>query len=302
MTGILNALVGASGGAAALYAFTNATFTPGTQTGVNGPDLATARAGLTGTGVDAWKNNTAYFNTSSGFQLWTCPATRSFIITAAGAAGGSPDTSGGRGIVIQSTVNLVEGQVYKILVGQKGGVSTSSGGGGGTFMVNNSTNAPVIVAGGGAGALGTSGFGNLAQSDGQSSTSGANSADNTGTGGSGGGGGTGSNNGWGSGGGGLTGNGTAAANASGYGYSGAGVSFTNGGTGGNSATTATGGFGGGAGTHGNTGGGGGGGGYSGGGGSNQNTSPNNGGGGGSYSVSSISVIGYNTGPGYITIT
>ena len=304
MSGIINALVGTSGAAAGLYAFTNATFTPGGQTGVNGPDLATARAGLTGTGVDAWKNNTAYFNTSSGFQLWTCPATRSYIITAAGAAGGSTNTSAGRGIIIQSTVNLVEGQVYKILTGQKGALGTggSSGGGGGTFMANNSNNAPVIVAGGGAGALSNSGFSNAGRADGQSSTFGANSADNTGTGGSGGDGGTGSNNGWGSGGGGLTGNGTAAANAAAYGYSGAGSSFTNGGTGGNTATTATGGFGGGGGTHGNTGGAGGGGGYSGGGGCNQNVDPNNGGGGGSYSVSSISVTGYNTGPGYLTIT
>jgi hypothetical protein len=304
MSGILNVLVGAGGGDGSLYAFTDATFTPGTQTGVSGPDLTTARAGLTGTGVDAWKTNTAYFNTSSGYQLWTCPADGSYTITASGAAGGSGSAVAGRGITIQSTVTLVKGLVYKILVGQKGGIngSQSSGGGGGTFMAGNLDNVPVIVAGGGAGTLIGTTFANTTLSDAQSTTSGAASACGTGAGGTAGGGGAGSTNGYASGGGGFTTNGTAAALVGGFGYTGLGTSFTNGGTGGNSATTATGGFGGGGGTHGNTGGGGGGGGYSGGGGSNQAINPNNGGGGGSYSVGTITVTGYNTGQGSLTIT
>ena len=287
-----------------LYAFTSFTFTNAGVTGATGPSLANCLASYNTT-ANPWLNNTSYFNVTSGIQYWTCPATGLYTILAAGASGGGTTyTTASRGIIIQSNITLTKGTVYKILVGQKGGISTSAGGGGGTFMTDNS-NTPVIIAGGGGGALNTGQAAN-SLSDATSGTTGNNSTDSMGTGGAGPNGGTGANAGWGGGGGGLTGNGTAGANASGFGYSGLGTSFTNGGTGGNSATTAVGGFGGGAGTHGNTGGGGGGGGYGGGGGSGQNVA-SFGGGGSSYSQASITVIGYNahdsstSGMGYLTI-
>lgn len=288
----------AAGAAAGLYSFTSHTFTNGGITGRDGP---TSFASVSSYTSQPWYST--YFSVASGIQNWTAPATGNYLIRAAGAAGhGGVFSTFCRGIIIESTISLVSGQQYKILVGQMGIVNGtgSGGGGGGTFMAT-AANSPIIVAGGGGGAVNNSAT-LYSASDGQSGTSGSNSSDGSGSGGTNGNGGTGSSNGWGSGGGGFTGNGTPAGQAAGFGYSGLGLSFINGGTGGNSATTAVGGFGGGAGTHGNTGGGGGGGGYSGGGGSNQNSNASVAGGGGSYSQTTISVIGYNTSHGYLTIT
>lgn len=279
-----------------LYAFTTFTFTNAGATGRSGPTLGQIQSAYSAT---AWTQNTNYLNMiSQGYQRWTVPASGSYRIRCAGAAGGSANLFGGRGIIIESIVSLNRGDVLQLVVGQSGGIGSggSTGGGGGTFVATNA-NAPLIVAGGGAGVLATLAA-TVSTSDASAGTSGQNSLCGTGTGGSGGAGGTGTTNGWGGGGGGFTGNGTDAANLANT----RGLSFLNGGTGGDTATSATGGFGGGGGTHGNTGGGGGGGGYSGGGGCNQNISPNAGGGGGSYSVSSVTVIGYNTGMGYITVT
>ena len=64
--------IGTSG--AGLYDFTTATFTSGGATAQNGPSLTQARDGLTGPEVSTWKNNTEFFNTTNGIQLWTVPA------------------------------------------------------------------------------------------------------------------------------------------------------------------------------------------------------------------------------------
>lgn len=150
-------MIGAAG-EAALYAFTNATFTPGTQIGRTGPSLAQAVAGLTGTGVDAWKNNTAFFNTSSGIQLWTVPSTGTYTIEAFGAQGGtvSGSFSGGLGARMLGNFSLAKGQVLRIIAGQAGtqspAASGNKGGGGGTFVwIDGIVSNPLIVAGGGGG-------------------------------------------------------------------------------------------------------------------------------------------------------
>jgi hypothetical protein len=284
-----------------LYDFTSFTFTNGTATGRNGPTSFATQSNYTS---QSWYST--YFSVSSGIQNWTAPATGNYTIRAAGAAGQNGNfATYCRGIIIESTISLVEGQQYKILIGQKGSVyvTSSGGGGGGTFMTT-TANSPIIVAGGGGGAVSNSAT-FYSGSDGQSGTSGANSSEGYGTGGTSGNGGTGAVGGsgsrWGGGGGGLLTNGT---NAASNGTGELGFAFVNGGQGGNSGGTAIafGGFGGGAGTHGNAGGGGGGGGYSGGGGSGENIANTTAGGGGSYSLSSISVIGYNTGHGYLIIT
>jgi hypothetical protein len=140
----------ASSTTSALYTFTSATFTSGGQSGRFGPSLAQAQSGLTGTGVDAWKNNTQYFNTSNGIQLWTVPKTGSYSIEVWGAQGGNGPGGnyfGGFGARMKGTFSLVSGDVLKILVGQMGG--QSYGGGGGMTAVATSTNTPLIVAGGG---------------------------------------------------------------------------------------------------------------------------------------------------------
>ena len=152
-------------GFAGLYAFVNATFTPGGTSGRNGPLLAAAITGISGTGIDVWKNNTLYFNVTNGIQYWTVPATASYIITAAGAMGGFSDdgpggnTRPGYGATVSGTFNLTSGQILKILVGQKGlsvsdptsYPSNAAGGGGGGSFVATSSNVPLIVAAGGGG-------------------------------------------------------------------------------------------------------------------------------------------------------
>jgi hypothetical protein len=115
-----------------LYSFTNATFTPGGTTQQTGPSLFTARTGLTGTGVDSWKNNTEYFNSINGVQIWTVAESATYRIEAAGATGGG---AGGGGAIVRATFVLTAGEKLYILVGQTGDTSScGGGGGGGTFV------------------------------------------------------------------------------------------------------------------------------------------------------------------------
>jgi hypothetical protein len=141
----------------AIYTFTNATFTTGGTTGKDGPSLAAAQSGLTGTGVDAWKNNTTFFNTTGGIQLWTVPTTGTYRIEAWGAQGGGGTDSrsipGGFGARMRGDFSLTSGEVIRILVGQTG-AATFGGGGGGTFVVRapyNNTGSILVIAGGGSG-------------------------------------------------------------------------------------------------------------------------------------------------------
>jgi hypothetical protein len=284
---------------AGLYAFTSATFTPGGATGSSGPTLTQARTGLTGTGVESWKDNTSYFNTSNGIQLWTVPQTGDYEITLTGAHGGSANTSYGFGAPGQpasfkTILTLTQGHIIQILVGQMGGNGNAGNncgqdgaGGGGTFVYNQTTATILAVAGGGGGA-GSNGLGRE-----ETLKTASNSINgNKGSGTTGGAGGT-------NGGGGSIQSGSCVnGGASGAGFSGNGatngqstaaLSFLNGGTGG-SGGFAIGGFGGG-GASGTQYTGGGGGGYSGGGGGGvQDCDCNdlgNGGAGGSYSIATI---------------
>jgi hypothetical protein len=134
-----------------LYSFTNAIFTPGGTTGRDGPSLSTARSGLTGTGVDGWKNDTSFFNTTNGIQFWTVPATGTYSIEAWGAQGGGGGYNGGFGARMKGDFTLTQGEIIRILVGQTGG-NSYGGGGGGTFVIRtpyNTTQSILIIAGGG---------------------------------------------------------------------------------------------------------------------------------------------------------
>ena len=253
-------------GGASLYDFTNATFTSGGSTGVSGPSLTQARNGLTGTGVDAWKNDTSYFNTSNGIQLWVVPANADYRIETWGAMGGGYSGNGGYGSRMRGDFTLTAGETIKILVGQMGGPSYG-GGGGGTHVSTNS-NTALICSGGG----NTNSPWNSTRSHATTSTTGqSGSAYAGGSGGAGG-----NSNAGVYGGAGFTGNppGSDSCSASRP------QSFTNGGQGGQSCN-AIGGFGGGSATDGCCyGASGAGGGYSGGGGTS--SSSQYGGGGGSY--------------------
>lgn len=274
----------------ALYGFANATFTPGGQTGPTGPSLAQAVNGLTGTNVNSWKNNTSYFNTSNGIQLWTVPATGTYRIEAWGAQGGDEGNAGrgGLGARMRGDFSLTQGEIIRIIVGQKANMARN-GGGGGTYVFRNATDSlPLIVAGGGGG-WGSSGG---SASAGSSATSGLQGSGGSYAGGSNGNGGsTATNSGWGGAGAGWLTNGQ-----DGGSYGGIAYAPRNGGAGGN-IFTCSGGFGGfGGGGGGGCNGGGGGGGFSGGG--------TSGGGGGSYNGGSnqSNSSGVKTDDGQVTIT
>ena len=287
--------VGRGGGYSGLYPFTNAIFTPGTSVGRAGPSLGQARAGLTGTGVDDWKNDTNFFTISNGIQLWTVPADGDYRIQVYGAGGGDGEQTGGigSGARITGTVSLIAGNVIKILAGQKGvnGGTTGNygGGGGGGSYVTTNVNSALIVAGGGNGGSWAS-F-NVPNPSGLSNNSNIAGGTNGGVNVS-------PNGGRGGGGGGLTGNGYNV-----YGNAG-GNSFTNGANGGDQTYTGgVGGFGGGGGSQFE---GGGGGGYSGGTplGTNEYNTVRNNYGAGSFNsgTSQSNFTGGNVGNGSVTIT
>jgi hypothetical protein len=292
-----------------LYTFTSHDFTTCGTSGQNGPALSTCQ----GSYSTSWDSDTSYFNmTVNGIQRWTVPATASYRITAAGAAGqtNSNAYAGGTPATIQGDIDLTQGEIILILVGQLGNSNTAhgneNGGGGGSFVVRDAGTAPLVIAGGGGGAPSISYSAGCTRTngDGQLGTAGKTvNCYNTGTGGTSGNGGSATGSAVGGAGGGLIGNG-----ATGGGHcssSGGGASFLNGGVGGEDGSCygpAQGGFGGGG--SGGLGSPGGAGGYSGGGAAGQWSShADYGGGGGSYNAgtnTSGTVSG--SGNGSITIT
>tara|TARA_A100001015_G_scaffold320613_1_gene447637 strand:- start:737 stop:3520 length:2784 start_codon:yes stop_codon:yes gene_type:complete len=137
---------------AEIYRFNNA----GSE-GADGPTLQEINNAYLGTNLqDKVSVNV------QGIQEWTVPETGTYTIIAIGAAGG---VGGGgtfyksSGAFVRGNFDLVEGEVLKILVGQKGtvhpngnassGDNTTGAGGGGSFIVKNST--PLVIAGGGNG-------------------------------------------------------------------------------------------------------------------------------------------------------
>ena len=130
-----------------LYYFDTFTFTTLGTSGNRGPDPT---KGYT----DApW--NPDQFSIVDGQQQWTVPATGTYNIVAAGAYGATP------GRVVSGDVDLYEGQVLSLLVGQQPTPLTSNaqdnltvGGGGGTFVASDGT--LLMVASGGDGTGGSS--------------------------------------------------------------------------------------------------------------------------------------------------
>jgi hypothetical protein len=299
-----------------LYSFTTATFSSGGVAGRFGPSLVQAKGGLTGPEVSSWKDNTSFFNTADGIQLWTVPATGIYRVEAWGAQGGNNTFSGGAlgglGARLRGDFLLTQGEVIRILVGQRLDLNTTCGGvggGGGSFVVKNTASTPTIndilvIAGGGGGGGSTATTYN--GTSGTASTSGTSSPNSpSGLGGVNGGGGgipaIGCASPEGAGGGGFSGNGTNATQVN----VGGGAAFINGGIGG-ATVFVEGGFGGGGGAGYGAGGGGG---FSGGGagglsGACDCNIMGGGGGGGSYnngdSQSNSSAV--HTGSGQVTIT
>lgn len=260
------------------------TFTPCGASGISGPSQSQANATY-GPGV---------VTVSGGIQFWTVPTTGTYQILVAGADGshnGSGFGGGGRGAVLRARFSLTQGDVLKILVGQRGKHGTSAGGGGGGTFVTTSANVPLIVAGGGGSSRSGSAL-NLSIMDAVTTNCGR-----AGTGGQGGCGGNGApyanNNGPGAAG--LTSDGPGFADTRTMCTKTVARSFINGGTGGELLYTCgdnpnlvQGGFGGGAAS--GWGGAAGGGGYSGGGAGTNSSDAGFGGGGGSFVASSASQL------------
>jgi chitodextrinase len=129
-----------------LYYFDTFTFTTLSASGSRGPASTLRYANA------PWSLN--QFSIVDGQQYWTVPATGTYSITAAGAYGATP------GRAVSGNLNLTQGQVLKMLVGQLPTPLTSNvvdnltvGGGGGTFVTSGST--PLIVASGGDGTGGS---------------------------------------------------------------------------------------------------------------------------------------------------
>ncbi|MFA5764363.1 MAG: hypothetical protein WC915_06155 [archaeon] len=251
-------------------------FTTCGKTGTAGPSQAQCDTNYTGTSL------AGLVTVSSGIQNWTVPSTGLYNITIAGAGGGGGTGTPGKGIIIQDSVNLIQGQILKILVGQKGEYygGSSGAGGGGSFIVN-ATNSPILIAGGGTGSCNSA-----TGQDGRNTTSGGGISPGI----NGNGGGTG---GGGGGGGGLLTNGSSGN------YGPGGGAFVFGALGG----LTLGGFGGGGGqTNVGMNIAGGGGGYSGGSGNTESNCVNAGGGGSYNATANFKVLGTNPGSGYIKIT
>lgn len=285
---------------------TTYTFTNCSATGRTGPTQTQVNAAYSGTSLAG-----AVTINTQGIQEWVVPVTGNYSIAAYGAQGGN---SGGAGASITGTFSLTQGDVLKIVVGQKGvdgtvsGVTYIGGGGGGGSYVMKSpymNAASILVIAGGGGGL--TNFGSTASISGLSGNNGG-STYNNGGGTNGNGGNNGISDGPAAGGGGVYSNGTSGENP-GVTSPGGGLAFVNGSLGGISGYSGTvyggeGGFGGGGGAYNNTytrsGGGGGYSGGQGGGWSGQQS----GGGGGSYNsgVSQSNISGARTGHGQVVFT
>ncbi len=240
---------------------------------------------------------TGVIESNDGIQSILITQSGTYTITIAGAQGGDCCAgTGGFGAMITGELELFEGDVLSVLVGQRGlsGVTNGSGGGGGSFLLLNEE--LILAAGGGGGGSSSGGNGNpglITECGGggdngwSGGCEGLGGIDND------------SDNGAPAGGG-YIGNGECLSCYSGPG--GAGVAFINGGFGG--VFQLNGGFGGGASGWNSASGGAAGGGFSGGG--AQDHSNGNGGGGGSFISETLIIVssssGANEGDGFVTLS
>ena len=150
-----------------LYKFKEFTFTNCDGSGYVGPLLEDCSNHYTDRyeesldiySLDYWWTDSSYLNMkdNTGIQLWTVPATGQYDINIAGAGGGrsygNEDQREGYGAVFDTSVILQRGDIYRILIGQRGQLGNSnsgkltgyqekvpmaSSGGGGTFFIKNS--------------------------------------------------------------------------------------------------------------------------------------------------------------------
>ena len=158
---------GAKGGKpplSGLYDFTDAQFVAN-KYGREAPTLTECRNAISSPsgGNISWKDDTSFFNVSTGIQYWTVPYTATYRFEAWGAIGRNGRSgSGGYGSRMRGDFDLTEGEIIRFLIGQwpqHAGVygppnPYGGGGSGGTFVTKSpyNTNASILlVAGGGSG-------------------------------------------------------------------------------------------------------------------------------------------------------
>ena len=140
-----NLVGGASG---PLYEFTEATFT-GVTRSQNGPSLSEAKTLCTGPSSGNFKNDTAFFNVSSGFIVWTVPEEGTYRFKLAGGRGGAnydysySVTQDAPAAIMQADFVLTQGTYLAMVIASEGdpgygNVNTGSNAGGGSFIWDSS--------------------------------------------------------------------------------------------------------------------------------------------------------------------
>jgi hypothetical protein len=134
---------------ATVTVFESVSFDTCGQTGSTGPSQSQCDSVYLGSTLEG------DVTVSGGIQYWTVPASGSYEIAAAGAAGGTNTGHshiGGYGAEMIGTFSLSAGEVLAIVVGQEGSDGNEdAGGGGGSFVYNDTTGTLLLAAGGGGG-------------------------------------------------------------------------------------------------------------------------------------------------------
>lgn len=157
-----------------LYLFSEATFTPGGASGINGPNITQARNGI---GNPAWAATHLQMPVYNGVMVWTVPKTGTYRIFAQGAGGNYEGQAvgmyGAAGAQMQGDFSLTQGQKLRIGVGQRGIAGRGSqyyyhgvsGGNGASFVAKEtgSADADILIIAGGGGAPGMYGGCNWGQ-------------------------------------------------------------------------------------------------------------------------------------------
>lgn len=124
-----------------LFSFTSHTFTSCGQTGTDGPSLSDCQMEYSG---QPFASDTSQFNiTTPGFQTFTIPETGTYRFTVDGAEGGRsrPATDGGMGGRVVGEIDLTQGEVITLVVGQMGeGFDQGGGPINGTFFATGGFN------------------------------------------------------------------------------------------------------------------------------------------------------------------
>jgi len=136
--------------------FTTMTFTPAGATGNTGPTLTNLKNNYTTNypSYQSWINDTDYFKSDNGKQIWTIQKSGTYKITVAGAGTVSKNVDEfgnyyyNKGYGHYITTNLIIGNKLTLIVGQKG---INGNGGGGSFVFNGLDMTNLLICAGGAG-------------------------------------------------------------------------------------------------------------------------------------------------------